>query len=120
MSPATGSIARRSDTEAELPLSALLALATTGFTATATATEPRPSSPLHWRGARAPPDLGRPAGNRLRLRLAVGRPAADRLDTRLRTAAAEASGEGVDLANAMVTTAWNVAIARGVFLGACC
>ena len=37
--------------------------------------------------------------------------------TQLQTAAAEASGENVDLASAMVTTAWNAAIAVGGFLG---
>ncbi len=40
MSTATGSIARRDDAEAELPLSASLALAMTGFTAIATETLP--------------------------------------------------------------------------------
>lgn len=37
--------------------------------------------------------------------------------TQLRTAAAEASGEGVDLAIALVTTTWNAAIAAGGLLG---
>ena len=37
--------------------------------------------------------------------------------TQLQTAAAEASGAGVDLASAMVTTAWNAAIAAGGFSG---
>ena len=37
--------------------------------------------------------------------------------TQLQTAAAEASDEGVDLASAMVTTAWNAAIAAGGFFG---
>lgn len=37
--------------------------------------------------------------------------------TQLQTASADASGDGVDLANAMVTTVWNGAIAAGGILG---
>lgn len=37
--------------------------------------------------------------------------------TLLQTASADAAGEGVDLANAMVTTVWNAAIATGGLLG---
>ena len=37
--------------------------------------------------------------------------------TLLQTASADAAGEGVDLANAMVTTVWNAAIAAGGLLG---
>ncbi|RRV10073.1 MFS transporter [Pseudomonas sp. v388] len=35
----------------------------------------------------------------------------------MQTASADAAGDGVDLAQAMVTTAWNLAIAAGGFLG---
>ena len=37
--------------------------------------------------------------------------------TQLQTAAGDAAGEGVDLANAMITTTWNAAIAAGGLLG---
>ncbi|HWL71774.1 MAG TPA: hypothetical protein VNS22_25810 [Geminicoccus sp.] len=37
--------------------------------------------------------------------------------TQLQTASADAAGSGVDLANAMVTTVWNGAIAAGGILG---
>lgn len=37
--------------------------------------------------------------------------------TLLQTAAGDAAGEGVDLANAMITTTWNAAIAAGGLLG---
>ncbi len=37
--------------------------------------------------------------------------------TLLQTAAGDAAGEGVDLANAMITTVWNAAIAAGGLLG---
>ena len=37
--------------------------------------------------------------------------------TQLQTASADAAGEGVDLANAMITTVWNSAIAAGGILG---
>jgi predicted MFS family arabinose efflux permease len=37
--------------------------------------------------------------------------------TQLQTASADAAGDGVDLANAMVTTVWNSAIAAGGLLG---
>ncbi len=37
--------------------------------------------------------------------------------TQLQTAAGDAAGEGVDLANAMITTTWNAAIAAGGLVG---
>ncbi|MCQ8278578.1 MFS transporter [Acetobacteraceae bacterium KSS8] len=37
--------------------------------------------------------------------------------TQLQTAAGDAAGDGVDLANAMITTTWNTAIAAGGLLG---
>ncbi len=37
--------------------------------------------------------------------------------TQLQTAAGDAAGDGVDLANAMITTTWNAAIAAGGLLG---
>ncbi|MBE7210212.1 MAG: MFS transporter [Gluconacetobacter diazotrophicus] len=37
--------------------------------------------------------------------------------TQLQTAAGDAAGDGVDLANAMITTTWNAAIAAGGILG---
>jgi len=37
--------------------------------------------------------------------------------TQLQTASADAAGNGVDLANAMITTVWNSAIAAGGILG---
>ena len=37
--------------------------------------------------------------------------------TQLQTAAGDVAGEGVDLANAMITTTWNAAIAAGGLLG---
>ena len=37
--------------------------------------------------------------------------------TQLQTASGDASGDGVDIANAMVTTVWNMAIAAGGILG---
>jgi predicted MFS family arabinose efflux permease len=37
--------------------------------------------------------------------------------TQLQTASADAAGQGVDLANAMITTVWNAAIAAGGVLG---
>jgi predicted MFS family arabinose efflux permease len=37
--------------------------------------------------------------------------------TQLQTASADAAGNGVDLANAMITTVWNAAIAAGGIVG---
>lgn len=37
--------------------------------------------------------------------------------TQLQTASADAAGDGVDLANAMITTVWNSAIAAGGIVG---
>ena len=37
--------------------------------------------------------------------------------TQLQTASSDASGDGMDIANAMVTTVWNTAIAAGAILG---